>query len=159
MLKAITRFLEDHLQREGNDPAIRDHEQELRVASAALAVEALRADQEVGAEERHAAMRGLGKLFRLTPEETQELMGLAEQEADDHTSLFQFTHVVDRNYPREDKIRLVELLWQVVYADGHKDAREEHLVRKIADLLHVPHRDFIQARLRVEEGLAHTGQR
>jgi len=152
MLRAITRFLEDHLQSDGSDPA-KDHEQELRVASAALAVEALRADQDVGAHERDAAMRGLARLFQLSTEDTRELMRLAEQEADDHTSLFQFTHVVDRSYPREDKIRLVELLWEVVYADGHKDAREEHLVRKVADLLHVPHRDFIQARLRVEGAL------
>jgi len=152
MLRAISRFFEERLLDRGDVPADA-HEHALRLATAALTVEALRADYQVGASEREVALAGLASIFELGREETEQLLTLAEQEADEGTSLFQFTHLIDRHYPREDKVRVIELLWRVAYADGHKDAHEEHLIRKVADLLHLPHSEFIRARLRVEESL------
>jgi uncharacterized tellurite resistance protein B-like protein len=148
MLHAIQRYFSEKLATESADA---DPEHSRRLATAALMVEALRADEEIEAEERETALAGLGKLFDLSPDNAKELLTLAEQEADEGTSLFQFTHLIDRHYSREDKFRVIEMMWQVAYADGHKDAREEHLVRKVADLLHLPHSEFIRARLRVEE--------
>jgi len=66
-------------------------------------------------------------------------------------SLYQFTGLINQHFTPEQKVRVVEMLWQVAYADGHLDPYEEALVRKIADLIHVPHRQFIQAKHRVAE--------
>jgi uncharacterized tellurite resistance protein B-like protein len=94
--------------------------------------------------------RALQRRFSLSSAETEELAKLAEQEAGDAVSLYQFTALINRHFAASDKVRVIEMLWQVAYADGKLDRYEEALVRKIAELIHVPHRDFIQAKLRVQ---------
>ncbi len=150
MLKSIRQFFDNHLRADEQDaPA---GERSLRLATAALLIEITRADYEVKPEERDAVMDAVRQLFGdLSESETEELIALAEQEATESTSLFQFTSLVDKNFSREEKVRIVEMLWRVAYADNDKDMNEEYLVRKIADLLHVSHGDFIRARHLVEE--------
>jgi uncharacterized tellurite resistance protein B-like protein len=93
--------------------------------------------------------------FGLAREEADELVRLAEQASRSAGSLYEFTSLVDRELPPDQKKRLVELLWLVAFADAEKDAQEEHIVRRIAGLLHVPHPDFIDAKIRAraESGL------
>ena len=86
--------------------------------------------------------------FSLTEAEAQELMALAEEESREAASLYEFTRLIDQGFSAAEKKRLVELLWMVSFADTVKHADEEHLVRKIAGLLHVPHPDFIDAKIR-----------
>ena len=150
MLKSIRQFFDNHLRPGAEDSS--GGERGLRLATAALLIEITRADYEVKPEERAAVMDAVRQLFDdLSEAETEELIALAEQEASESTSLFQFTSLVDKNFSREVKIRIVEMLWRVAYADNDKDMNEEYLVRKIADLLHVSHGDFIRARHLVEE--------
>ena len=78
-------------------------------------------------------------------------MRLAEEASRHAASVYEFTQIVDRELKPEDKKRLVELLWLVAFADARKDAAEEQMVRKIAGLLHVPHPDFIDAKIRARE--------
>jgi uncharacterized tellurite resistance protein B-like protein len=78
----------------------------------------------------------------------RELIALAEQEAAEATSLYQFTHLIDKGFSHEQKARVVELLWQVAFADGHLEAREEAVVRRVADLIHVPHKTYVAAKIR-----------
>jgi uncharacterized tellurite resistance protein B-like protein len=78
-------------------------------------------------------------------------MELAETASRSAVSLYEFTEVVDKAFSAEQKKRVVELLWLVAFADGHKDAHEEHLVRRIASLLHVKHPDFIDAKVRARQ--------
>lgn len=151
MLRSIRQFFDTHLRPAADEVG---DGQGLRLATAALLIEITRADYEVKDEERAAVLDAVKRLFGdLTEEQTDELIGLAEQQAAESTSLFQFTSLVDKNFPAEEKVRIVEMLWRVVFADGHKDANEEYLVRKIADLLHVSHRDFIRTRHIVEQDL------
>jgi uncharacterized tellurite resistance protein B-like protein len=117
-----------------------------------------RADFTEKAEERRAVADNLLRFFDLTPEETETLVRLAKREADESTSLYPFTHLIHEHYTPEQKCEVVEMLWRVSYADGHKDMHEEYLVRKIADLLYVPHKDFIRTRHRVEQELAQRGE-
>jgi uncharacterized tellurite resistance protein B-like protein len=149
MLKSIRQFFDNHLRSETDGAAKEDG---LRLATAALLIEVTRADYEVKQEERDAVVDAVNRLFGdLSAGQTEELIKLAEQEASESTSLFQFTSLVDKNYSREEKIRIVEMLWRIAYADNDKDMNEEYLVRKVADLLHVSHRDFIRTRHIVEE--------
>ena len=85
--------------------------------------------------------------YSVSPEQARELAAAAESHADDATSLFPFTRLITSECSMEDRIRIVRMLWEVSCADGHIDAHEEHLVRKVADLLYVPHSEFIRAKL------------
>jgi uncharacterized tellurite resistance protein B-like protein len=85
--------------------------------------------------------------FGISDAEARELMRMAEEESRGASSLYQFTSLVDEGFSAEEKKRLVELLWMVSFADTVKRAEEEHVVRQIANLLHVPHPDFIAAKL------------
>lgn len=150
MIRAIQQFFESRIraQAEGGDATAR--ERALQLATAALLIEMTRADFHIKPEERHAVLQTVQRAFQLGPEETEELIRLAEQGVDEAVSLYQFTSLIDKHFPQERKVQVVEMLWRVAYADGVKDMHEEHLVRKIADLLHVPHRDFIRTRHKVE---------
>jgi uncharacterized tellurite resistance protein B-like protein len=155
MLRAIQKFFDDRLRTgaEAGDSA--DCEHALHLATAALLIEMTRASFQVTEQEYQAALDAVQRTFAdLTAEETEELVRLAEQEADEAVSLYQFTSLIDREFPPERKVHLIEMLWRVAYADGHKDAHEEHLLRKLADLLHVSHSDFIRTRHKVEAELA-----
>jgi len=126
----------------------------LQLATAALMFEMLRADDDEHPDERHTLERALQKSFSLSETETRQLAQLAEREAAESVSLYQFTGLINGHFSPHEKIRVVEMLWQVAYADGILDRYEEALVRKIAELIHVPHREFVQAKHRV----AATGQ-
>jgi uncharacterized tellurite resistance protein B-like protein len=126
-------------------------EHALRLAAAALLFEVVRADGEVKPEERTVMRAAVQSTFDLSAEETRVLVDLAEAESRSAISLFEFTRVIDEAFSAGQKKRVVELLWLVAFADAEKHAHEEHLVRKIAGLLHVPHPDFIDAKIRARE--------
>jgi uncharacterized tellurite resistance protein B-like protein len=103
----------------------------------------------VQAIERESVLTALQRAFGLSGTELQELAQLAEQSADQATSLHQFTDLMNRQYSPEQKVEVVALLWRVAVADGHIDKYEDYLVRKLADLLYVSHRDFIRSKHKV----------
>lgn len=148
MLDAIQDFFRARI-----DPQHKagDEQRSLQLATAALLFEMLRADHQEDPEERRTLESVLRKCFSLSRDETRELAALADDEAANAVSLYQFTGLINRHFSPQQKIQVVEMLWQVAYADGRLDRYEEALVRKIADLIHVPHRDFIRAKHRVAE--------
>jgi len=131
-----------------------DGEHALRVAAAALMFEVVRADQQVGEDELTVMRASLSSSFGLSAAETAELVELGEQQSKSASSLYEFTALVDSRLDAGQKKRIVELLWLVAFADGRKDAHEEHLVRRIAGLLHVRHPDFIDAKQRARSQAA-----
>jgi len=148
MLRAIKRFFEERVSPESTGPSPEEREHGLRLAAGALLFEVVRADGEVKDGERTVVRTALQSTFRLGKAEAEELMQLAEEGSRSAASLFEFTHLVDKGFSAEQKKRIVELLWLVAFADAEKHPLEEHLVRKIAGLLHVPHPDFIDAKIR-----------
>ncbi|HVR70948.1 MAG TPA: TerB family tellurite resistance protein [Vicinamibacteria bacterium] len=151
MLQSIRQFFQERLaEPERRAPADREHA--LRLAAAALLFEVVRADSDVKNEERTVMGAAIQSVFSLSDREALDLMDLAEEESRSADSLYQFTSLVDDGFSAEEKKRLVELLWMVSFADTEKHAEEEHLVRKIAGLLHVPHPDFIDAKIRARSG-------
>lgn len=147
MLRAIQDFFRGRIE---PDSTGRHDEHSLHLATAALLFEMQRADFEEQEEERKVLERVLQETFALSREETRELARLAQRESEDSVSLHQFTRLINQHFSPEEKVRVVEMLWQVAFADGRIDRYEEALLRKIADLIYVPHRAFIQARHRVQ---------
>jgi uncharacterized tellurite resistance protein B-like protein len=123
----------------------------LNLAVAALLVEVLRADYDVAGGERQQVVRSIAKLLGLGDAESAALMDLAERQIDQSHDLFQFTSMINQAYSDAEKQRLVEHLWRVARADETIHKYEEHLIRRIADLLHVSHSSFIAAKLRTGE--------
>ena len=150
MFEALLELFQAKVALPADAPAdAREHA--LRLAAAALMFEIVRADASVKDEELTVMRAALQSTFDLSAEETDELVRLAEAQSRTASSLYEFTSLVDAGLDASQKKRVVELLWLVAFADGRKDAHEEHLVRRIAGLLHVPHPDFIDAKLRARE--------
>jgi uncharacterized tellurite resistance protein B-like protein len=153
MLSAIRDFFTAHL---GGALAPADDESALRLATAVLLVQVMKADHEVTPEERAEVLAVVSANFELSDELAEEVVALAERETDNSISVHPFTSVLNEELTLPQKIEMVELMWRVVFADGHKDATEEAVVRSVSRLLHVPHRDFVGARRRVQKALIDT---
>lgn len=147
MLSAIRDFFETRLA--APEPGKRPHALEL--ACATLLAEVVRLDGEISPAERDAVLAAVRSHFHLTGEEADTLFALAEQESRDATDYYQFTSLVRGRYSQEERQALVELLWRVAYADATLSAHEQHVIRKIADLLYVPHAAYIAAKMRAKE--------
>lgn len=128
------------------DPHAQQHARNLAVA--ALLVEVLRADYDVSAPERRQVLDSIRELLELEPAECEALLLSAERQVDGAHDLHQFTSELNRGLSHEDKLQLLEQLWRVAQADATVHHYEEHLIRRVADLLHVSHREFILAKLR-----------
>lgn len=149
MLKAIQQFFDQFIQPEAETDTVSEHQ--LQLATAALAFEMMRQDDAIHADEQATLLRLLKSEFSLSDEETDALVELAEQTLEDSVDYHPFTSLINRHCSAEAKIRLIEMLWHIAMADGHIDRYEEHMVRKVADLLYVSHGDFVNARLRIEQ--------
>jgi len=152
MLKAIRNFFEQHIA-DRTDKGDRTPEQRASLAAAALLVEVVRSDDHIAERERAAMLESVRRKFGLDPAESEQLLALAESEAHDAHDLYQFTAQINAAFPAKRKARLIEELWRVAYADEMLHRYEEHLIRRVADLLHVPHSSFIAAKLRVQAAL------
>ncbi len=149
MIKTIQEFFYARIATEETTPVSIEHAQKL--ATAALLIEISRADFEVTNEEKLAIEEALRNSFGISEEETREIIALAKQEVDESISLYEFTRLVDEGFTPEQKRHIVGLLWQVAFSDDRLEEREEYLIRKIAKLLHVPHADFIDEKLKVKK--------
>ncbi len=112
-------------------------------------VEMLHADEQVTAEEEAKLQRLLKQRFELSDTEIEALVDLAHNEKHQATDYYAFTSLLNEHYSQPQKIKLVEDLWQLAYADEQLDKYEEHLLRRLAELLHVPHQDFIRTKHKV----------
>jgi uncharacterized tellurite resistance protein B-like protein len=108
----------------------------------------MRMDSTVTAAETSSVAGALQTRFGLDAAQLETLMALAAEEAKQATDYFQFTSLINKHFSREQKIEVVENLWQVAFADGHLDAHEQHFMRKIADLLYISHADYVTAKQR-----------
>jgi len=108
----------------------------------------MRSDAEVGESERAAILAALGKRFGLGSDERARLLELAETASSEAVDFHRFTSRINSGFDAGEKTRVIELMWEVAYADGHLSNHENHLMRKIADLLYVSHADYIGAKQR-----------
>ena len=146
MLKKISVFFEQFIlvEQETVDP-----QHALNLAVAALLIEMGRMDNQFADEERSKLNQILNQQYGITEQEINQLTQLAEEELKDAVDYYQFTSLINQNFGREEKVAMIEQLWKIAYSDGKVDSHEEHYLRKIADLLFVPHSEFIKAKLRI----------
>jgi uncharacterized tellurite resistance protein B-like protein len=150
MLSAIRDFFEKHI----DAPAQGAQGHTIELATAALLLEVVRLDSGIAAAERAVVMRAVREKFGLSATEADTLVRLAEEEARQATDYYQFTSLINQRFSQAQKERMVELMWRVAYADAELSAYEQHTIRKIADLLYVPHRAYIAAKLRARDASA-----
>ncbi len=151
MLKTIERFFNKRINPTGGVTSKEVTERALMLATAALLIEISRADSVISPEETDLITRAIRTTFSLTDDETDEIIAMAEEEVQGAVSFYQFTHLINKGFSYERKLHVIELLWQVVFADLEMEKHEEYFVRKIADLLHVSHRDMIAAKHRARD--------
>lgn len=150
MIRSIQQFFEARLTNQATtDSQSTDHR--LQLATAALLIEMTRADHDISEVEQQEVTKAIQSTFGLGGDETQNLIELAEQQAKQATSLFEFTHLINKGFSREEKIGVIELLWQVAYADQYLEKHERHLMRRLSGLLHISHKDYIAAKFRARE--------
>ncbi len=131
-------------------------EHALQLATAVMLVEVMRADATFHEGERAAVLAALRDKFALAEDEAARLAELAETAAKGATDLFGFTSRIDERFDMAQKVRMVEHMWRVAYADGRLSEHERHVLWRVADLLHVPQGAYVHARLRAQQeaGLA-----
>ena len=123
----------------------------LHIAAAALLVRAAQIDGEMDAHESQLLSRLVGPHFGLDDAAAKLLIDEAKQAADAASDLFQFTHRINSHFGAAHKIMLIELLWQIVLADGVVDDYEANLMRRVAGLIHVTDQQAGQARKKAQQ--------
>ncbi len=147
MLNKLTDFLSTIIT-----PASADSRPEhtLQLATAVLLIEVMRSDAESTDAEQAAILNILKERFHLPDAEVAQLTELGHRAAMAATDYHQFTSLINRELEPSEKVRIIEYLWQVAYADRQISAHENHLMRRMADLLHISHGDYVAAKMRAK---------
>ena len=120
-------------------------------ACIALMLETSMADDLLDESEIKTLKATLINDFKLEETEIDELIEISKKNVDDSTSLYDFTRDINDNFESEERIKLIESMWKIAYADGNIDKFEEHIIRKVSNLIYVAHSDFINAKLSAKE--------
>jgi len=128
------------------------HEHDISLAVTALMVEVMMMDGRLDDAEHNEIAAALQQRFELSEDEAHKLIDRAAIAADKAHDLYQFTSRIIKEYPVAERTSIIRELWRVAMADGHVDAYEEQLIRKIADLIGVEHRHFIDAKIDARGG-------
>lgn len=116
------------------------------LAAAVLMVEIIMADHVIDPEEEAMLRQRFQDSLKLNPASVEALLVEAKKEHDETVDLYQYTRVINTAFSVEEKFELMVDLWLLGYADGRLDADEDYMVRKVADLLYIPHSDFMMAK-------------
>ena len=150
MITGIKDFFNQFIQT-GLRQSETDKEKVLQIATAALLLEMMRMDDKISDVERDSVAKTLLRMFDMGSGQLKTLMDLAELEARQASGYHQFTSLINKGFDADQKIHIIENLWSVAMSDGHLDAHETHLMRKIADLLHVRHADYVAAKQKARQ--------
>lgn len=125
-------------------------EQALQLATAVLLIEVMRSDGNIAPEEQAKVQALLKAHFRLTNEQVLQLVAHGDRHAREAYDFQRFTSLINSELDLPERVRIIEFMWQVAYADNELSAHENHLMRKIADLLYIPHGDYVHAKMRAK---------
>ena len=148
VLKSIRDFFDQNIST-ASAPTAPRHSIEL--ATAALLVEVVRSDAGISPSEQQAVLRAVREKFSLSDKEAQAIFKLAEEEVRTANDYYQFTSLINRHFDQQQKQYVIELMWQVAYADSELAAHENHVLRRVAELLHITHADYIAAKMRARD--------
>ena len=143
MLSKISLFLKSLAAEQPNE----DNELSLELACAVLLCEVIRADGEYTQEEKNTLNTIMQTKFHLSKNEAVEVLNTATSLSENSTDFYQFTNNINQHYNLEQRKEMVSLLWEIAYADGNLASIEEHIIRRISDLLHLNHGEYIQVKI------------
>lgn len=146
MLEKIKHFFDQHIAL--ND-ANGDNDKKLKLASAALLIEMMHTEETDTDKKQRLIMTLLENSFALTEEQAIDLMACAEQQRQQATDYFEFTHLISNAFSHDQKIQLMESLWKIAFVDNNLDVDEEYLIDKIARLMYIPRAEVLQVRNRL----------
>lgn len=149
MLRSLKDLFDSFTAPAERAPAEQQHT--VQLATAVLLVEVIKADPATGPDEQAALFAALTAKFALAPDELARLVELAEATAQGLYDYHRFTRTLNERFTQEQKIQVVEAMWQIAFADGHLDVHENHLISKVAGLLHVTHGEYIAAKMHARE--------
>lgn len=118
-----------------------------QLATAALLIEVMVIDGNLAEDELRSISQTLSQILQLSSEQVDELILLSRDQVAEATSLYQFTKEINAHFDQQRKLELMTAMWRVAFADGHLDKQEEGIIRRVADLLHLRHSEFIQCKL------------
>lgn len=128
-----------------------DTAKKLNLASAALMIEVMNSDHQLDDREAAEFTEVLKEELSISSEEIEELASLAEKQAKNATSLYEFTRLINDHYDYTQKTALIENMWRIAFSDEVLDKYEDNLIRKVSELIYVSHSDFIQSKLKVRD--------
>lgn len=143
MLKSLNKLGELFGLTDQSDYSITDKAVSIELACCVLLCEVMRADHEFDDNEQQAMFQLLEEHFNLTKEETDEVIKLGLDESEHANDLYRFTQTINQTFEVAEKQQLMVMLWKLANADGDIAAVESHIIRKIADLLHLRHHEYI----------------
>ena len=149
MIKSLKAYLDNFLQESSEDNI--SPQNKIELATAVLMIEISLADEKTGDEEYKIIKKILLEQFHSDKIKINELILLAEDEVDHAISLHEFAETINKQLSAIDKVNIIKNLWRVAYADAYVHKYEEYYIRKIADLLHVSHADYIKTKLEAEK--------
>ena len=148
VVRKLKKFFSDVEQQA---PAKREEDISARIqlATCVLLLELAHSDDHFSEAEKDRIVGVLKEDFQLSDDYAAELLELAHEERKKSVDLWKFSNVIDNNYSSEEKERVLETLWKVIYADERLDAMEDHLIHRLAKLMNLTHKQLINAKKRV----------
>ena len=122
-----------------------------QLATAALLIEVMVIDGDLDDQEMQAIAGTLANMLHLSKEQIDQLIELSKEEVAEATSLYQFTKEINEHFDIEKKLSLMTAMWRVAFADGHLDKYEENIIRRVADLLHIRHSEYIRCKANAKD--------
>ena len=148
MFDIIQKFFAPQEHTTGTNEEI-DTQHNIYVATCALLVEMAQIDGEFAEQEKEDLIMILESEYNLSREYIDEITAIAEKKLKVSHDLWKFTNLINQNYAPPEKIKIIELIWRIVYSDGKLDKYEDYLIHKLARLLNLQHSELIDAKLRV----------
>ncbi len=153
MLNKIDSFFSKYISKKSSKAQM---PHAIEVATCAVLLEIARIDEEFTDEEQQIINNILRKNFSLTDEEVEDLVKLTSEELKQSSDLWQFTNTINKNFTKDQKVQLIEHIWQIIFSDKHLKGHEDHLIHKLQTLMWLDHKDLIDAKTKVKKELLKT---
>jgi uncharacterized tellurite resistance protein B-like protein len=152
MISTIRHFIDSKLS---NKTADSDSSEgminKIDLICAALMIEVMDSDHQLDDREHEEFLRVLQEQYKVSEEDLHDISALAQEEARQATSLYEFTRLINDEYDYQQKVSLIENMWRIAFSDEKLDKYEDHLIRKVSELIYVKHSDFIRSKLNVRD--------
>jgi len=150
MLTTLKKFFADNISVNENASAD-DISRNLQIATCVLLLEMANSDDQFTDDEKARITMILKGRFGLDDNRVSDLLELTRRQIDKSLDLHAFAKLINQNYDESQKIAVIEMIWEVIYADGQLSAYEDYLVHKYHKMLDLTHAQLIEAKMRVLE--------